>query len=65
MVGIPTFLHIVLVWIPAGATTALSFFEWDNLTPLERCQPVGFQNYWVIFTIFDNLLFPALFNNFC
>jgi len=64
MVGIPTFLHLLLVWIPAGATTALSFFEWDNLTPLSDAQPVGFQNYWVIFTIFDNLLFPALFNNF-
>ena len=25
---------------------------------------VGFRNYWEIFTIFDNRLFPALFNNF-
>ncbi len=64
MVGIPTFLHVLLVWIPAAGTTVLSFFEWDNLTPLSEASPVGFQNYWIIFTVFDTLLFPALFNNF-
>jgi multiple sugar transport system permease protein len=63
MVGIPAFLHIVLVWIPALATTALSFTRWDNLQPLGEIEPVGFRNYWEIVTIFDNRLFPALFNN--
>jgi multiple sugar transport system permease protein len=64
MVGVPAFLHIVLVWIPALSTVGLSFTEWDNLAPLSDISPVGFANYWAIFTIFDNLLFPALFNNF-
>ncbi len=64
MVGVPTFLHVTLVWIPAVATTVLSFFQWDNLTPIGDATPVGFQNYWVIFTVFDTLLFPSLFNNF-
>lgn len=64
MVGIPAFLHITLVWVPALATTGLSFTEWDNLTPLTDIQLVGFENYWAIFTIFDTNLFPALFNNF-
>jgi multiple sugar transport system permease protein len=64
MVGIPATLHILLVWIPAGATVVLSFAEWDNLLPLSDARFVGFQNYWVIFTIFDTNLFPALFNNF-
>ena len=64
MVGIPATLHIVLVWIPAIATVVLSFTAWDNLAPLGDIEPVGFANYWAIFTIFDNLLFPALFNNF-
>ena len=64
MIGIPAFLHIVLVWIPALSTVALSFTAWDNLTPLTEIQLVGFQNYWEIFTIFDSRLFPALFNNF-
>ena len=64
MIGIPAFLHIALVWVPALSTVALSFTAWDNLTPLTEIQLVGFQNYWEIFTIFDSRLFPALFNNF-
>jgi multiple sugar transport system permease protein len=63
MVAVPAFLHIALVWIPALATIGLSFTEWDNLTPLTDISPVGFRNYWEIFTIFDPNLFPALFNN--
>jgi multiple sugar transport system permease protein len=64
MVGIPTFLHVVLVWIPALITAVLSFTRWDNLAPLSAIQFVGARNYWEIATIFDNRLFPALFNNF-
>jgi multiple sugar transport system permease protein len=63
-VGIPAFLHITLVWIPAIITAVLSFTEWDNLAPLSAIRWVGSSNYWQIFTIFDNRLFPALFNNF-
>jgi multiple sugar transport system permease protein len=63
MVGIPATLHIVLVWIPALLTAVLSFMEWDNLLPISEVSPVGFRNYWQIFTIFDNRLFPAIFNN--
>ncbi|MEN9643821.1 MAG: hypothetical protein RL238_490 [Actinomycetota bacterium] len=63
MVGVPAFLHIVLVWIPAILTGVLSFMEWDNVTPISSAEFVGFRNYWQIFTIFDNQLFPALFNN--
>ena len=64
MVGVPAFLHIVLVWIPALLTVALSFAEWDNLAPLTDIRAVGFQNYWYIFTVFEGDLFAALFNNF-
>jgi multiple sugar transport system permease protein len=64
MVGVPAFLHIVLVWIPALLTVALSFTEWDNLAPLTDIRGVGFRNYWFIFTVFDGDLFTALFNNF-
>ena len=64
MVGVPATIHILLVWIPAFATIVLSFMAWDNLTPLGDAELVGFKNYWIIFTIFDNQLFPALFNNF-
>jgi multiple sugar transport system permease protein len=63
-VGVPAFIHVTLVWIPAIVTGVLSFAEWDNLAPLSAVRFVGFANYWEIFTIFDNRLFPALFNNF-
>jgi multiple sugar transport system permease protein len=63
-IGIPVALHVILVWIPALITAILSFMEWDNLDPVGEANPVGFRNYWQIFTIFDSKLFPALFNNF-
>jgi multiple sugar transport system permease protein len=62
-VGVPSVLHIGLVWLPALLTIGLSFTQWDNLAPLTAISPVGFQNYWFIFTVFDPNLFPALFNN--
>jgi multiple sugar transport system permease protein len=63
MVGVPTFIHILLVWIPAILTGVLSFAAWDNLKPVSAIRFVGFRNYYQIFTIFDTKLFPALFNN--
>ncbi len=63
MVGIPAFIHIALVWVPALLTAILSFMKWDNVRPVDTAEAVGFRNYWEIFTIFDNQLFPALFNN--
>jgi ABC-type sugar transport system permease subunit len=62
-IGIPLALHLILVWIPAMITGILSFMEWDNLRPVGDAKAVGARNYWQIFTIFDNKLFPALFNN--
>ena len=62
-IGIPVFVHVMLVWIPAVITAVLSFLRWDNLAPIGDATPVGFKNYWQITTIFDSNLFPALFNN--
>jgi ABC-type sugar transport system permease subunit len=31
MIGIPTLIQLVLVWIPTLASIALSFFKWDGL----------------------------------
>lgn len=62
-IGIPLALHLILVWIPAIITAVLSFMEWDNLKPVGEAKAVGARNYWQIFTIFDNKLFPSLFNN--
>lgn len=63
MVGVPAFLHILLVWIPALLTVGLSFTKWNNLDPLTAIEPAGGDNYTVIFTVFGSRLFPALFNN--
>jgi len=63
MVGIPTFLHVGLVWFPSLATVILSFSDWNGIAPVGDVRFVGFRNYWEIFTVFDNKLFPALFNN--
>lgn len=63
MVGVPAFIHIALVWVPAILNIVVSFFRWNNLDPVSDAEPVGFRNYWEITTIFDNKLFPALFNN--
>ncbi|MEO6122300.1 MAG: sugar ABC transporter permease [Ilumatobacteraceae bacterium] len=62
MVGIPTVIHIMFVWVPTLGTVALSFTKWDGIK-LGSWEAVGFKNYWAIFTIFDPKFFPALFNN--
>ena len=61
-VGVPTAFHIAFVWVPAISTVLLSFTEWDGLK-LGTWKLLGFQNYWSVFTVFDNKFFPALFNN--
>lgn len=63
MVGIPTILHVALVWVPAVATVLLSFTQWDGIQPVSDISLVGFKNYWEVFTVFDNRFYPALFNN--
>ena len=63
MVGIPTSLHIALVWFPALATVAAVVHRLERHRPVGDIQFVGFRNYWEIFTVFDNKLFPAIFNN--
>ncbi len=63
MVGIPTLLHVVFVWIPTISTILLSFTRWDGLQPVGEIKVVGMRNYWEIFTVFEQKLFAALFNN--
>lgn len=62
MVGIPTTIHVVFVWVPALSTIALSLTKWNGLK-LGTWELVGFRNYWTIFTVLEDKLFPALFNN--
>ena len=60
--GVPAAIHIIFVWVPALSTVVLSFTEWDGLE-LGTWKMTGFSNYWLVFTVFDNKFFPALFNN--
>ena len=62
MVGIPTFLHVSLIWIPAILTFFLSFTNWNGFR-LDKMQFVGLRNYKQLFTVFEKDLYEALLNN--
>ncbi|WP_349627276.1 sugar ABC transporter permease [Arthrobacter sp. C9C5] len=44
MVGLPTLIQLVLVWIPTLLSAALSFTRWNGLS-LEDIKPAGLSNY--------------------
>jgi multiple sugar transport system permease protein/raffinose/stachyose/melibiose transport system permease protein len=62
MAGIPTFLHVALVWIPTIASILLSFTNWKGIR-FSDMKWVGFKNYEQIFTVFEKNFFQALINN--
>ena len=63
MTGVPSVLHITFVWVPALATIVLSFTKWDGIQGFSKIRFIGFRNYWEIFTVFEDTLSAALFNN--
>ena len=60
-VGVPTFLHLFLVWIPAIMTIMLSFTYWNGVK-ISAIHWAGIQNYVTIFTK-TPLFWEALRNN--
>jgi len=62
MAGIPTILHVGLVWIPTIASIVLSFTDWNGIR-FSEINWVGFTNYDQIFTVFERNFFQALINN--
>jgi multiple sugar transport system permease protein len=62
MVGIPTILHVGLVWIPTIASILLSFTDWKGIR-VSDITWVGFKNYEQIVTVFQKNFFQALINN--
>ena len=62
MVLVPTLLVVLLVWLPAIATVALSFARWEGIGSIGTIEWVGFQNYENIFTIYPPF-YPALQHN--
>jgi multiple sugar transport system permease protein len=61
MIGIPTAISVLLVWLPAFASVGLSFTRWDGIG-LDSISWVGLRNYREIFTIYPPF-FPALWHN--
>jgi ABC-type sugar transport system permease subunit len=62
MVGIPTILHVGLVWLPTIASIFLSFTDWNGLR-FSDMEWVGLRNYEQIVTAFRRDFFQALINN--
>jgi len=62
MVGVPTFLHVSLIWIPAIFSLGLSFTKWNGFS-LSRISWRGLKNYQQIFTVFEKDFYEAVLNN--
>lgn len=62
MAGIPTVLHVALIWIPTVASILLSFTDWKGIR-FSDIRWVGLKNYEQIFTAFQKAFFQALINN--
>ncbi|MFK4104454.1 carbohydrate ABC transporter permease [Streptomyces sp. NPDC019531] len=61
MAGVPTILHVVLVWVTALASIALAFTSWDGIG-FDSIKWVGLDNFKQLFT--DNPQFwPAVEHN--
>ncbi|MEU0969626.1 sugar ABC transporter permease [Streptomyces sp. NPDC005917] len=61
MAGVPTILHVVLVWVTALASILLAFTTWDGIG-FDSIKWVGFDNFKQLFT--DNPQFwPAVQHN--
>ncbi len=62
MVGVPTAVHVLLVWVPTLASIALSFTDWKGIR-FSDLNFVAGENYYQIFTVFEKDFFQALINN--
>ena len=62
MIGVPTLLHVALVWVPTLSSVALSFTEWSGLGGFGSIQWIGLENYKNILTGYPPF-WPALLHN--
>jgi multiple sugar transport system permease protein len=62
MAGIPTLIHVGLVWLPSMLSVALSFTRWNGIGGLSTIEPVGTDNYRQIATIYPPF-WPAVQHN--
>ncbi len=62
MIGIPTLLHVALVWFPTVSSILLSFTNWKGIR-FSDIAWVGTKNYQQIFGAFQKSTYQALLNN--
>ncbi|MDT7782251.1 MAG: multiple sugar transport system permease protein [Pseudonocardiales bacterium] len=62
MLGIPTVVHLLFVWIPTLGSIALSFSRWNGIGGLEDIEWIGVDNYAEIFTEYPRF-WPAVQHN--
>lgn len=62
LIGVPTLLHITLIWIPTIGSSILSFGDLGPLDSVWDVSFVGWQNYQQIFTIYPPF-WPAVVHN--
>lgn len=62
MVGVPTFIHVFLIWLPTLASIVLSFTSWDGIGGLDRIKFIGLKNYENLANVYPPF-WPALSHN--
>jgi multiple sugar transport system permease protein len=62
MVGVPLLFVLVLVWVPALASVALSFSRWEGFGGLDSIDWIGVENYRNIATNYPPF-WPAMWHN--
>jgi ABC-type sugar transport system permease subunit len=62
MVGIPAFIHIFLIWLPALGSIVLSFTSWNGVGGLDRIRWIGLKNYENLVNIYQPF-WPAVQHN--
>jgi multiple sugar transport system permease protein len=61
-VGLPLVVHVGLVWLPAGASVALSLTDWNGIGGLDSIRVVGLRNYEQLATAYPPF-WPAVQHN--
>jgi multiple sugar transport system permease protein/raffinose/stachyose/melibiose transport system permease protein len=62
LIGVPTFIVVALVWLPAILSIILSFTSWNGIGGISKIKFVGLRNYEQIFTIYP-AFWSAVRNN--
>src|SRR6185437_10401856 len=62
MIGVPTFLDLVFIWLPTLASIGLSLTNWNGATALTAKNFVGLKNYQFLFTAYTPF-WPAVAHN--